>query len=499
MNILVGENEADKSTILDAMKIVLNQMYKNTDKSFLKDLFNKTQADNFHANPSVETLPKIEIEIDLELDPNEKNAEYFYGENNRNKTVDFGIKFECTFNEDLGANLIDVINNGEIPYEYYNLSWTTYSKQQYFLIKRPLNFISIDTSENDTNSSFNYFNKALFYSRYSDEERIASKNKFRNKLNEMFASINLADIDEHRKFGINDKKVILESVLSVYENSIALENKGSGMCSLIKTQIALDKPKNKLDVIMMEEPENHLCHTNLQLMLSEIEKRQSDSQIIITTHNNLIASRVNLKNVIWIIDNRAKSLSDISETDANFFIKADNNNFLQLLLSKKAILVEGATEFLLLPKIYQQITGKTIEEDEISIISCNGISYFRYLQVIKDVNKKIMVLTDNDNNIIKINESTNYNNEHQNQHIFLDNNTDNWTWETCFYNLNKATLNNLISVNENSDYLFHKKDYGKVLGKMLNNKVDTAYIMLNSGIDFVIPQYIQDAIKWLNE
>ena len=46
---------------------------------------------------------------------------------------------------------------------------------------------------------------------------------------------------------------------------------------------------------------------------------------------------------------------------------------------------------------------------------------------------------------------------------------------------------------------FHEKDYGKVLGKMLNNKVDTAYAMLNSGIDFVIPQYIQDAIKWLNE
>ena len=47
--------------------------------------------------------------------------------------------------------------------------------------------------------------------------------------------------------------------------------------------------------------------------------------------------------------------------------------------------------------------------------------------------------------------------------------------------------------------LKEKKDYGKVLGKMLNNKVDTAYTMLNSGIDFEIPQYIQDAIIWLNE
>lgn len=110
-----------------------------------------------------------------------------------------------------------------------------------------------------------------------------------------------------------------------------------------------------------------------------------------------------------------------------------------------------------------------------------------------------MVLTDNDNDNTKIEKSTNYNNEHQNQHIFLDSNTDNWTWEKCFYALNQQTLDSLIEIQENANYLFHEKDYGKILGKMLNNKVDTAYTMLNSGIDFEIPQYIQEAIKWLNE
>ena len=197
--------------------------------------------------------------------------------------------------------------------------------------------------------------------------------------------------------------------------------------------------------------------------------------------------------------NKAKSLNNIAESDANFFIKTDNNNFLQLLLSKKAILVEGATEFLLFPKIYQQITGRSIEDDEISIISCNEISYSRYLSVIKDTNKKIAVLTDNDKNNKKIEESINYNDEHQSQHIFMDNNINNWTWEKCFYALNQDTLDNLIEIDKTANYLFHEKDYGKVLGKMLNNKVETAYSMLNSEIQFLIPQYIQDAIKWLNE
>ena len=35
MNILVGENEAGKSTILEAIKVVLNQQYRNADKAVL--------------------------------------------------------------------------------------------------------------------------------------------------------------------------------------------------------------------------------------------------------------------------------------------------------------------------------------------------------------------------------------------------------------------------------------------------------------------------------
>ena len=48
MNILVGENEAGKSTILDALKTVLNQQYRNTDKSVLRDLFNTQMVTKFN-------------------------------------------------------------------------------------------------------------------------------------------------------------------------------------------------------------------------------------------------------------------------------------------------------------------------------------------------------------------------------------------------------------------------------------------------------------------
>ena len=59
MNILVGESEAGKSTILDAIKTVLNQQYRNADKAILKDLFNAQMIKEFEAAPSVMTLPWI--------------------------------------------------------------------------------------------------------------------------------------------------------------------------------------------------------------------------------------------------------------------------------------------------------------------------------------------------------------------------------------------------------------------------------------------------------
>ena len=59
MNIFVGENEAGKSTILEAIKTVLNQQYRNSDKSILKELFNTQMVQAFSANPSVQNLPYI--------------------------------------------------------------------------------------------------------------------------------------------------------------------------------------------------------------------------------------------------------------------------------------------------------------------------------------------------------------------------------------------------------------------------------------------------------
>lgn len=497
MNILVGENEAGKSTILDAIKVVLNQKYKNSDKSILKDLFNTEQVEQFYNNPDIENLPKIIIEIELNLDYSIKNSEYFYGEvfgDKKAKEEKFGIRFECIYDDELGIGIENFIHDGNIPYEYYNLTWTTFANRPYQIIKRPLGLIFIDTTDGSSSSSFNYYNKSLFNNTYDETTRAKAKNNFRSNVE---TSLKLPEISKNREFKVDSKKVILENVISVYEDSISLENRGSGMESLIKTQIALDKVNN-LELILMEEPENHLSFSNLNKMLNEISEQKDNSQIIVSTHSNMIASRLNLHNVLWISDEKIKSLKSVDDSIANFFVKACNNSFLQLLLSEKVFLVEGPTEFILLPKFYKQIIGRTLEEDKVSIISCNGISYNKYLEIAKETNKRIAVITDNDKDNKRIEFSNNFNGDNDKQHIFMDSNIENWTWEVCIYNNNKEKLYNMITIDNNSSYKFNGNDYGKVLGKMLNNKADTAYKMLLSEEKFEVPRYVKDAIEWLN-
>lgn len=501
MNIIVGENEAGKSTILEAIRIVLNQQYRNADKSVLSDLFNAENVAAFKANPSVKTLPKIVIELFLELDTHKKDAPYYYGEvygGRGRKDEKYGIRFECIFDAELGSGLEGFISEGNLPLEYYSLTWTTFAKNPYRTIKRPLNFLFINAATSPAGPSFNYYNKSLFNSKYDNETQARAKNEFRAKLDSAFDSVGLDPIDKKRRFGIDGKKVQLENIISVFEDSIPLENRGSGMESLIKTQIAFSKA-SALDVVLMEEPENHLCFTTMRKMLNEISANGKGSQIIITTHSNMIACTLNLSNVLWVTEGCTQSLRDVPGDVAEFFTKADNNAFLQLLLSKRAILVEGATAYILLPKLYEQLTGRTVEDDEVTVIPCGGVSYKRYLAIAECANKKVAVITDNDGDSDGISEANKYNSLHDCQHVFMDQTIEGWTWEVCFYKENKETLDGLIKVAPKAKYLFNKKDYGPVLGKMLNNKADVAYQMLISGIKFTAPKYVKDAIAWLNE
>ena len=141
----------------------------------------------------------------------------------------------------------------------------------------------------------------------------------------------------------------IETDITLMENNIPLENKGTGTQCFIKTQLALNRAANGVDLVLIEEPENHLSYMKMLELIALIRGAQ-DRQIFISTHSDLITTRLNLKKCLLF--NSAStdvcSLSDLTDETADFFMKAPDNNMLQFALSKKSILVEGDAEFILM-------------------------------------------------------------------------------------------------------------------------------------------------------
>ena len=104
-------------------------------------------------------MPKIQIEIKFQMTGKERDAHDFFGEESLcKKEPEYGILFECKFDEECADRLAKEIGEGKIPYEYYAMSWMTFRGVPYKSIKKPFNSIFIDTSAKDSNNSFNYFN-----------------------------------------------------------------------------------------------------------------------------------------------------------------------------------------------------------------------------------------------------------------------------------------------------------------------------------------------------
>lgn len=200
------------------------------------------------------------------------------------------------------------------------------------------------------------------------------------------------------KFGLsNSTKLGLESNLAVYEDDINISNKGTGKQTMVKTEFALQKQIDNIDIILIEEPENHLSYSNMKKLIDNITEAK-DKQVFLTTHNNMICSRLDLRKVICMNSNIDETLefNDIDKETAKFFIKSPNNNILNFILSKKVILVEGAAEYILMEKFFEMQEKMSIDKSDINIISVSGLSFERYLNIAKILKIKVVVITDND-------------------------------------------------------------------------------------------------------
>lgn len=500
LTIIVGENETGKTTILEAIEIVLNQKYFNYLSSSYEQQFTKADIKSFFKNPVHQNLPFIEIEIYLYLDGTSPGHSYFHGEHNFEKEGHYGIKFRYSFDDEFipEFSAIDFEETPILPLEFYKTEWKTFSGQAYRRQKNPIKSLLIDNSSY-IRDIFGSYAKQVYDNEIDLDDKRKLSMAFKTSLKEFEStSQEILDLDSFQ-ISLDEKKTLISNLIEIQENGISIQNMGKGKENLIKTEIALEGKKN---LVLVEEPENHLSHSNLKKLIELVKAKQTGSQIILTTHSPMVTSKLNLENVMWINAKEATSLAALDNQTAKYFQKLDNINILQFILSTKVIIVEGASEYILLPLLYQLSHKRSLEEDSIEIISGEGITYKHYINLAKTLDKKILIITDNDGELSKIEESETINKELKDEgyqiKVSMPNDIMEFTFEKSLYDKNESLLSSFARGNASD--IYKDKKYAKSLAFMLNNKAESAFrisSVKNYNETIECPDYIREGFNWL--
>lgn len=479
INIFVGDNASGKSSILQGIELALCGSVTRVQNLGLENLMNADSIHEFLCEKDIRRLPKLIIEVYLspEGDPLPP-CERFFGEHNTSTKETYGVKLVCEPIEEWMEDLKTFIasDNPVFPSEFYRINHLTFKDEKFNSYSKPIKTIFVDSSEIDSKYVLNNTVRKSYLSSVTENERMKNRQNYKALVSGFQFEGNV------RANGICISTE-LEENLNIEQAGVYIENWSKGEISVIKTNYALNQADKDCSTIFLEEPENHLTHCRMKKMIQEAIITAGSKQFFIATHSSYIATRLGLDNVFFITrDGDPSSLRKLAKETADFFKKAPSNNLLEFILSRKVILVEGAAEYILMEHFYKIQTGLYPESDDVWIISVNGLSFRRFLQVAKLIKNKVAVLRDNDHS--KEPKYTEYVDD--NIKIFSDSDVNRYTFEVCIYNDNKTICDTVFNA--------------PALDYMLSHKTDAAYkLLLISERPLTIPQYIRDAISWIRK
>lgn len=509
-NIIVGNNEAGKSTILEAINLCLSGLINGRYiKNELNEcFFNKVAVEKYHQDVNA-TPPHILIEVYLEsTESSESNKVYLNlkGSRNTKKQDTYGIKLGIMFDENYNdeyATFKQENKNKNVPIEYYRIEWKSFADQEITFRSIPIKPNIIDSSGTKYKNGSDYYISKIISNRLDKSEQIALMQAFR-ELKESFKSgAKLTAINDKiaKDSAISGKNVSVsvnttemnawENILMTYFDEIPFTQIGQGEQSIIKTNLALSNIREDIyNVVLIEEPENHLAHTNLNSLLKSIEESNKDRQIIITTHSSFVANKLGLGNLIFLNKRKPYYFRAIDEGTQKYFRKLAGFETLRLILSDKAILVEGPSDELIVQKAYmKKHNGHLPIQDGIDVISVKGVQAKRFLQLAGDLPIRIAVVTDNDGDY-ENNITAKYKDYVEEGNIKIFSNTENsqYTLEPSFVACNdEQKIKEFLGYNGDKTIVKH----------METCKSEWAYKVFSEENDFSFPQYINDCIDWI--
>lgn len=525
LNILVGKNGEGKSTILEAINLALTGYYQGraVSRELSQYLFNKIAVKEYidairQGNMDV-PCPEIAIEVfykDANGNPEfegNRNSEKLSGVCGFTFFVKFDDKYQDVYDKILEDNRESI---SSIPLEYYEVGWETFSRK--FITPREikLNSSLVDSSRNSYRSISDVYVSRIIKNSVAADDRVALAQEYR-KLASSFAlaeavrRINAKLNSEDAPFITGEKLSISvdvgsnsswESSLIALADDVPFSNIGKGTQCILKTELSLlSKEHERAGVVLIEEPECHLSHTNLTKLVAHIEKQSQGKQIIISTHSSYVTNRLGLDKVILISKGGNRRLSDLNSETANYFRKLSSYDTLRFVLCEQAILVEGPCDALVVERAYKDKWGKYPSEDGIDILEV-GLSFSRFLELAVPLQINTTVVTDNDGrtealkekyaafevvpNIKICYESESVSLPKEWESVLGRSYNNNTLEPTLFRSNGLAAMKTVLGVD--------MKDEPSLLKYMKEHKTDCALIISESEKNISYPDYIKRAI-----
>jgi putative ATP-dependent endonuclease of OLD family len=521
VNILVGNNEAGKSTILEAIHLaltgMLNGRYLRHELS--QYLFNNQVTNKYlrKVNKGKETAPPY---ILIEVFFKGKDYPKLEGNGNKDKVKAQGVSFKIEFDENYQEEYEELVKNElkTIPIEYYKIVWKSFARESITARSIPMKSVLIDSSSNRFQNGSDVYISKIIKDNLNDKQKASISQAYRKVKDVFMEEESVKQINKQLKdsSNISDKDVKVsvdlsaknawETSLMTYLDEIPFHQIGKGEQCIIKTNLALaHKKSEEANLILVEEPENHLSHTKLNEFVENIVAKCIDKQIIITTHNSFIANKLGLENLILLNNQKQTRLSELDSGTFDFFKKLPGYETLRLILCQKAILVEGDCDELIVQKAYMESNdGRLPIDNGIDVISVK-LTFERFLKIAEKIGIKVAVVTDNDGNVEKLDKKyAPYLGEGKNIETFYDDIIDTGDLMIGDNKFNYNTLEpKLLKVNtlKKLNKIFGTKfsEIDDMHKHMKNNKTECALKVFESSIQIKYPEYIEDVIDWCDE
>ena len=531
LTILVGNNGAGKTTILEAVQLACTGQYRGESirRALSQSLFNKDDVESLLNSSGLDITKKLpSINIEVFLTGGERHiVELFSGANNSTGAKHCGFSLTIAFDNDFIEELAGILDNGRltsVPIEYYDAKWTTFAGSIITPRKLPVHSVMMNPTGEWLGNRSDERAARILIDGLTERQQMALAQDARtafdswNNTENIKASSDFLPSFDAYDWGAIDLAVDSGTVDSwkrnivVRLNSIPYGHIGSGSQSIMQASLALRRQRpEKTTMLLFEEPENHLSHANLNRLIRLIAEGAEGRKVVVSTHSSFVANTLGLQNLQLIGSDAANlaclPLNSLDVQTLDFFKKLPGYDTLRLVLARAAILVEGPSDELIVQLAYRQKhSNKLPIEEGIDVISV-GSGFLRFLVLACAIGKPVLVLTDNDGKpeslrkkyedyLAKPNVMISYD-----ERIYQPedpNNIDpngklNWnTLEAEMIRSNgRETVNSVLGKTYDSDIT--------LLSYMESNKTDTALRFFDSDASIAIPAYIADGLAWLDE